>query len=255
MIKQVIFKVREALFVCSLICFLSTKLFAQPEKASFRNLTSADNLPSLSVNDVAQDAFGFIWIATWDGDYRYDGHTFKKIPSTEDGRYVTADKKGGVWISFESAAGYYDPYADSVATYEIHTSNRFPEIRIDDAGKVWASTSNGIVKFDVASKQFEKEKGQRQGSVEELNSVRDGELIFMYIEGKQKLIGRRNANGIYTYELFPLDLNNPGKGKDFTYRADSTSNPASNLRESCANRAPPPCAPWPGRRSLPELRR
>jgi len=224
MIKQVIFKVREALFVCSLICFLSTKLFAQPEKASFRNLTSADNLPSLSVNDVAQDAFGFIWIATWDGDYRYDGHTFKKIPSTEDGRYVTADKKGGVWISFESAAGYYDPYADSVTTYEIHTSNRFPEIRIDDAGNVWASTSNGIVKFDPGSKQFEKEKGQQPGSVVELNSVRDGELFFMYIEGKQELIGRRNAKGIYTYEPFPVDLNNPGKGKDFTYRPDSAPN-------------------------------
>jgi len=224
MSKQAMITMREALLLCSFICFLSGELVAQSENVTFRNITSADGLPSVSVTNITQDAFGFIWIATWDADYRYDGHIFKKIPSTADGRYLVADKRGGIWISYEFTVGYYDPYVDSIRNYEIPTLNRFPQISIDGAGNVWATTSDGIAKLSPGGNHFEKEKGQRSGSVEELNSIGDGELIFMNIDGKQKLIGRRNAKGKYTYEPFPLDLNNPEKGKDFVYSADSTAN-------------------------------
>jgi hypothetical protein len=119
------------------IWFIIIHLPAQTGNTIFRNITSADGLPSTSVTDITQDAFGFIWIGSWDGDYRYDGRTFKKIPSTAEGRYLTADKKGGVWISFENSVGYYDPYSDSVKIYNIPNSNRFAGIGIDNNGTVY----------------------------------------------------------------------------------------------------------------------
>ena len=35
------------------------------------------NLPQSEVNDIIQDRHGFIWIATLDGLYRYDGYEYK----------------------------------------------------------------------------------------------------------------------------------------------------------------------------------
>ena len=34
-------------------------------------------MPQSEVNDIIQDKYGFIWIATLDGLYRYDGYEYK----------------------------------------------------------------------------------------------------------------------------------------------------------------------------------
>ncbi len=38
------------------------------------NITSKTGLPEGSINCLAQDEFGFVWIGTWKGLYRYDGY-------------------------------------------------------------------------------------------------------------------------------------------------------------------------------------
>ena len=196
-----------------LLLFVSIN-YAQSENAAFRNLTSAEGLPTTSVNDVTQDTFGFIWIGSWDGVYKYDGKSFKKIPGASGGRYVEADNNGGVWISFASSVGYYNPYTDSVMRYNIPNPDRFPEIAIDDSGTVWTFSKEGIFKFDSKTKSFNKDEGQQTGNIIELTARVDGELLFLFYKDNnfnQTKIGRRNPNGKYTYELLPKDLNNPQK--------------------------------------------
>ncbi|WP_342345488.1 ligand-binding sensor domain-containing protein [Pseudoxanthomonas helianthi] len=48
-----------------------------PETPRVRQLTVADGLPSNAVWDVAEDADGYLWLATGDGLARYDGIDFK----------------------------------------------------------------------------------------------------------------------------------------------------------------------------------
>ena len=65
---------------CLFFCIIFTciiKVFPQyvinGEEYEFRTR----NLPQSEVNDIIQDKYGFIWIATLDGLYRYDGYEYK----------------------------------------------------------------------------------------------------------------------------------------------------------------------------------
>lgn len=193
--------------------------YAQSENVAFRNLTSAEGLPTTSINDVTQDTFGFIWIGSWDGVYKYDGKSFKKISGASGGRYVEADNNGGVWISFSSSIGYYDSYTDSLIIYNIPNPERYADIAIDGSGNVWTYSSKEIFKFDRKTRSFKRDEGQQTGSVIELNARADGELLFLIVTDNkfnQTKIGRRTEDGKYTYEPLPKDLNAPKKGDYYT---------------------------------------
>ena len=150
--------IRKALLITLLSYFFIVQLHSQPQNSAFRNLTSAEGLPTTSVTDVTQDSFGLIWIGSWDGVYRYDGKSFKTIYSG-DARFVKADDKGGVWISIEGGKlGYYNSYTDSIRFYKVPHPDRFIPIKIDNSGTVWVGTLDGLAKLDTVknASAFEK---------------------------------------------------------------------------------------------------
>jgi len=202
-------------FLC--FCYFThNPLFSQSPNASFRNITSADGLPSTGIRSVTQDAFGYIWIGTWDYVYRYDGNKFKKIRNTDEGRKVHGDSKGGVWITFSESVGYYNSYADSVTKYNIPNAQRFGDLVTDAANHVWVSTNDRVVRLDTASNLFIVEPGQRHGPTSKLKACGNGELIFLFLDNKTSLLmGRRSTKGVYSYEQLPFDLNSPEKETRF----------------------------------------
>jgi len=48
----------------------------------FRNVKSDYEIHSNAINDITQDANGFMWLATFDGLFRYDG--YEVIPFKND---------------------------------------------------------------------------------------------------------------------------------------------------------------------------
>ncbi|MCE7031890.1 ATP-binding protein [Lysobacter sp. GX 14042] len=75
-----------------------------------RVLGAADGLPSTSVNGIARDREGHVWVATADGLARYDGIGFRSWrhdpgdPRTLPGNYVTVlhvDQADRVWAAVE----------------------------------------------------------------------------------------------------------------------------------------------------------
>jgi signal transduction histidine kinase/streptogramin lyase len=184
------------------------EIFAQTKSPVFRNITSEDGLPTTSVTDIDQDTFGFIWIGTWDGVYRFDGKKYEKI--FQDGRYIESDQEGGLWISIQTGhLGYYHPSYDSVIFFEnVDESIRYLDLKILENKNVLAGTGSGIKRFDPASQTFILEEGQKKGAVRELNEGNDGRMNFLSFQEEKIQLGSRSPEGKYSYEDFPIDKNN-----------------------------------------------
>ncbi|MGN6514040.1 MAG: two-component regulator propeller domain-containing protein, partial [Lysobacteraceae bacterium] len=136
------------LALCGLACLAPARA-GLPETPQPQQLTVADGLPSNRINGVAEDAFGYLWIATSDGLARYDGIGFK------------------VWRVGE---GLRDNFVWSV--------------HVDARNRVWIGTSHaGLAMLDVDRARlrwYDQASDARIGSDEvwSISSTRDGALWF-----------------------------------------------------------------------------
>ncbi len=92
--------------VFCLFTFLALNLMAQGEDYIYENFTAKDGLANDLVYDIVEDKEGFIWILTWDGVSRFDGHSFKNfyydpkdstslLPSTQ----LLVNEAGDLWVT------------------------------------------------------------------------------------------------------------------------------------------------------------
>lgn len=139
----------------------------------------AGNIPRDVVPAFAQDASGFLWIATGDGLVRYDGYRFRaqerkaQDPALRNMgwiRALLAGKDGKLWIGTESRGlSSYDPLTDSITDFggrsapnpsgdnALRTTS-LPTIRAlaqDSKGWIYlGSTGGGLEVFDPARRSF-----------------------------------------------------------------------------------------------------
>lgn len=125
----------------------------------FRNFTTADGLSNSKVNGIAQDTFGFLWVATQYGLNRFDGYAFTQYfndPSDSTTiasnviNSVFCDSKGRLWVG-TSGGGLnqfdfgsntfirYPFYPESQDGFPSNSVNHFME---DDDGSLWISSIN-----------------------------------------------------------------------------------------------------------------
>ena len=128
-----------------------------PETPAFRVLGVAEGLPSGSVNALAQDRAGYLWIATADGLARYDGLDFRiwrhdpAEPGSLPGNNVQAllvDSSDRVWIATE--AGGLSVLDASRQAFRHYRKATHPSIGSDDTwalasrdGDLWFGTWGG----------------------------------------------------------------------------------------------------------------
>jgi len=116
-----------------------------------------DGLPAGRIRDIAQDADGYLWIATDGGLVRFDGVRFDPwstrvqphIPSTAV-RAVISSRNGNVWLGIGGrhsvarmhggSLTLYGPADGLLGTYTLSLVE-------DHTGAVWATTSNGLFEF------------------------------------------------------------------------------------------------------------
>ncbi|MBG3849865.1 histidine kinase, partial [Xanthomonas hortorum pv. carotae] len=101
-------------------------------------LTVADGLPSNTINDFAEDKYGYLWLASADGLARFDGRTYR-IWRMEEGLTdnfvwsISVDSNDGVWVGFENGgAGLLDA---KKRAFKRLADPRFPEF---SHSSVWA---------------------------------------------------------------------------------------------------------------------
>ncbi len=92
-----------------------------PGTAHIKVITVNDGLPDNSVNDIVEDDYGFVWIATWNGLARFDGRnvtSFRHSPDRNPNylsnmiRCIMPDE-AGLWVGNDTGLDFFR-YEDNV---------------------------------------------------------------------------------------------------------------------------------------------
>lgn len=109
--------------------------------------------PNKVTRNIIQDRKGNIWIAAFDGVFRYDGKSFTNITSkVSSARFFSLleDRKGNFWFgSIGSGVYYYD--GKSFLNYTIKeglADNSVTCIYEDKTGNIWFATGGGASRYD-----------------------------------------------------------------------------------------------------------
>ncbi len=117
------------------------------------NLDTVPILPTSIVRNIKQDRKGTIWVTSWDGMFKYDGHSYINFTKdVSDARFfsVLEDRKGNYWFSTVGSGVYYFN-GDSFQQYTTKdglTSNVVMEMMEATDKTIWFSTENGVSKYD-----------------------------------------------------------------------------------------------------------
>lgn len=155
---------------------------AQGQQYNIHHYNVRDGLPQTQVVVVHQDPAGYLWLGTYGGLSRYNGHSFTNF-TTADGlssnlvEALASDKDGRLWIGTgaglcrqKAEGGFFCFDQAPLATAYVY------ELYADKAG-IWAATDAGLFRITDASMQrFGKEHGLRDDNVRSLARDTSGGL-------------------------------------------------------------------------------
>ena len=138
--------------------------YAQPDNLRFENLSGQRGLPKGGVNKILQDKEGFMWFATYEGLYRFDGYSatvFQRDPNDPDHTLPTnlintiyEDRKGRLWAASPLGLLHVDKRTGKSTIHQPDSALFIGVILEDQQGILWLGTPRGIVRFDPATRQF-----------------------------------------------------------------------------------------------------
>jgi PAS domain S-box-containing protein len=171
-----------------LVSLLTARVQAQSQPPQYVTTVwqTEQGLPQNSVNALAQDHDGYLWIGTFGGLARFDGERFTVFDSADtpgfgsDQIFSLYESRSGVlWIG--TVDGGLTRLQDGVATTYTERdglpSGFISSIREDAEGKLWINTSRGVARF--AGTKLEAYAAHRGKAVREFFlEARDGSMWF-----------------------------------------------------------------------------
>ena len=171
------------LFIFLSLCIAQMATAQPATDTAFKTLGIADGLRSNSVTSVLADSRGYLWIGTYQGLNRYDGHQVKTRfpesgdPSFFDGRSgrgerhevfsetitsLEEDAAGHIWIECESGA--YHIYDTKTARFMSKPESTLQalgmrlkgayKVKVGQKGALWVLTESGIYHYDYHTKEL-----------------------------------------------------------------------------------------------------
>ncbi|MDR6783905.1 ligand-binding sensor domain-containing protein [Pedobacter africanus] len=112
--------------------------------------------PKSIVRTIKQDRSGNIWIASWEGVFKYDGKSFANITSkVSSARFfsVLEDRKGNFWFSSVGSGVYYynGKSFRNFTTKDGLPNDRVTHVYEDKTGNIWFGTESGASRYDGKS--------------------------------------------------------------------------------------------------------
>ncbi|ACU60610.1 ligand-binding sensor domain-containing protein [Chitinophaga pinensis] len=121
-------------------------------KSEIKNIVTASG-PNEITRNIIQDRKGNIWIASWEGMFRYDGKSFTNMTSNvSKARFfsVLEDSKGNFWFG-SIGAGVYCYDGKSFRNFTVRDgllNNDVGSIYEDKKGNIWFGVFGGVSRYD-----------------------------------------------------------------------------------------------------------
>ena len=171
----------KRLFTLLFLAFYITLMTAAQN--AFQTLGINDGLRSNSITSLLSDSRGYLWIGTYQGLNRYDGHQVKtRFPESSDPQFfdgrsgraerhevfaetttaLEEDAEGQIWI--ESESGAYCIYDTQTARFQaspktylrtlgMHFKGKY-KVKVGQKGALWVLTEEGIFHYDYHTKEL-----------------------------------------------------------------------------------------------------
>lgn len=150
----------RAALCCLLSCLLLAPAWAiDPDKALtqhvYEHWDAERGLPQNSVNAIAQTPEGFLWLGTFEGVVRFDGHRMQALADRHARRMGHAVSR--MWVAPDGALwiGSFDRGVSRIMDHEVRhwdvdeglPSSTVTAIAGDAGGDVWIGTSQGAARI------------------------------------------------------------------------------------------------------------
>ena len=181
-----------------------TCLQAQVDNLGFERIGADQGLPNCIIKEIVEDRFGFLWLATCEGLFRYDGYEYKAYRhdvtdstslSNPSVRSLLEDQDGNLWVGtidglnlLDRRTGKFQLFKPSPEETDTKVLNQVWKILEDSRGNMWIASNKSAFKFDKQSKQFSKVKLKGQAQTDYI--VRD------FIEDRQGIIWAGTTYGL-----------------------------------------------------------
>lgn len=143
---------------------LSILVKSIPAQYIFRHYGQAEGLNGKYINQILQDNYGFVWLATDHGLYRFDGNSFVgyfAIPGDTNSlpnnriRSLSLDRDGNIWIGCWGGLAKLHPLHGKINQVKANFQSgqdKVQHLRCDSKNRVWVATWLGLYVFDSRGK-------------------------------------------------------------------------------------------------------
>jgi len=146
-------------------------VYAQSNNYTFQHLTPKQGLPHL-VYSVLKDSTGFMWFATINGLYRYDGQHFKSyryqpddsssISGNKISSFLFEDNDGCIWVgTAANGLNKFNRNTESFQRFKHNPNNpgslssmHITKLFQDRSGTIWIASDNGLNKYHPKTEEF-----------------------------------------------------------------------------------------------------
>ncbi|CAL1518811.1 two-component regulator propeller domain-containing protein [Chitinophaga sp. MM2321] len=138
---------------------------AQTTNYNFYNHSTDNGLLTNDYQKIIHDSYGFIWLASFDGLFRWDGYSIKKYGHQEKDSLslnnnivysIFEDSHRRLWVGTIDGLNLYDRSRDVFERMPINGQKNKTPINaiIEDAQQqLWLGTSNGLCRYDAAKRK------------------------------------------------------------------------------------------------------
>lgn len=157
-------------------------------------------VPNSITRTIQQDRNGNIWIAAFDGIFRYDGRAFTNIiKEVSSARFFSllGDRKGNWWFgTVGSGVYYYDGKSfQNLTTKDGLLNDNVTSIYEDKKGNIWTSSERGHSQ-DWALSRYDGNSLSNKHPTEIINKP----MLFGVLEASDGSIWFGALDGVYRYD-------------------------------------------------------